>query len=95
MRAFLRRGETPPAPDPSAPQRSMLISVPFFHATGCFAILNPMLASGAKLVMMHRWDPVRAFELIEREKVRLFYACIPAHFGVLNPDRKDAPQSLP
>ena len=33
--------------------------------------------------------------LIEREKVRLFYACIPAHFGVLNPDRKDAPQSLP
>ncbi|HEY1448004.1 MAG TPA: class I adenylate-forming enzyme family protein [Caulobacteraceae bacterium] len=70
-RAFLRRGETPPAPDPDAPQRASLLSVPFFHATGCFAILNPTLASGAKVVMMRRWDPVRAFELIERERVNL------------------------
>ena len=43
--------------------------MPFFHATGCFAILNPSLFGGAKLVMMRRWDPVRAFELIERERV--------------------------
>jgi long-chain acyl-CoA synthetase len=70
-RAFLRRGETPPAPDPDAPQRAMLLSVPFFHATGCFAILNPSLATGAKVVMMRRWDAVRAFELIERERVTL------------------------
>jgi long-chain acyl-CoA synthetase len=70
QRAFLRRGETPPAPDPNAPQRSMLISVPFFHATGCFAVLNPILLGGGKLVMMRRWDPVRAFELIEREKIQ-------------------------
>jgi len=68
-RAFLRRGEQPPAPDPNAPQMTNLLSVPFFHATGCFAILDPMLFGGAKIVMMHRWDPVRAFELIEREKV--------------------------
>ncbi len=68
-RVFLRRGEAPPAPDPDAPQRSILLSVPFFHATGCFAILNPTLFSGGKIVMMRRWDPVRAFELIEREKI--------------------------
>ncbi|HWA64223.1 MAG TPA: class I adenylate-forming enzyme family protein [Caulobacteraceae bacterium] len=68
-RSFLRRGEAPPAPDPNAPQRSSLISVPFFHATGCFAILNPSLMGGAKLVMMRKWDPIRAFELIEREKI--------------------------
>ena len=70
VRAFLRRGETPPAPDPNAPQRSSLISVPFFHATGCFAVLNPSLIGGAKLVMMHKWDVIRAFELIEREKIQ-------------------------
>ncbi|HXV00804.1 MAG TPA: class I adenylate-forming enzyme family protein [Caulobacteraceae bacterium] len=70
-RAFLRRGEAPPVADPAAPQRAMLLSVPFFHATGCFAILNPSLVSGAKVVMMRRWDPVRAFELIERERVNL------------------------
>jgi long-chain acyl-CoA synthetase len=69
-RAFLRRGEQPPAPDPEAPQRSSLISVPFFHATGCFAVLNPSLVGGAKLVMMHKWDVIRAFELIEREKIQ-------------------------
>jgi long-chain acyl-CoA synthetase len=70
-RAFLRRGEAPPAPDPNAPQRAMLLSVPFFHATGCFAVLNPSLFAGAKVVLMRRWDPIRAFELIEREKVNL------------------------
>jgi long-chain acyl-CoA synthetase len=68
-RAFLRRGEAPPQPDPTAPQRGFLLSVPFFHATGCFAILNPSLFGGAKLAMMRRWDPVRAFELIDREKL--------------------------
>ncbi len=67
-RAFLRRGESPPAADPDA-ARATLLSVPFFHATGCFAILNPSLFGGAKLVMMRRWDPVRAFELIERERI--------------------------
>ncbi len=69
-RSFLRKGEMPPAPDPNAPQRSSLISVPFFHVTGCFAVLNPSLFGGAKLVMMYKWDVVRAFELIEREKIQ-------------------------
>jgi long-chain acyl-CoA synthetase len=68
-RSFLRRGEMPPMPDPTGPQRASLISVPFFHATGCFAVLNPSLFAGAKLVMMHKWDPIRAFQLIEREKI--------------------------
>ena len=70
-RSFLRRGEQPPAPDPDAPQRSTLLSVPFFHATGCFAILGPTIMAGGKIVMMRKWDPIRAFELIEREKISL------------------------
>jgi len=68
-RGFLRRGEMPPAPDPDQPQRASLLSVPFFHVTGCFAVLNPSLFAGAKLVLMYKWEPIRAFELIEREKV--------------------------
>ena len=68
-RAFLRRGETPPTPDPASPQRGFLLSVPFFHATGSVAILNPSLMGGGKLAMMRRWDPVQAFELIERERL--------------------------
>ena len=69
-RHFLRKGEAPPTPDPNAPQRSILLSVPFFHATGCFAVLNPMLFYGGKLVMMHKWDVIRAFELIQRERIQ-------------------------
>lgn len=68
-RAFLRRGEAPPAPDPAAPQKAALLAVPFFHVTGCFAVLNPSLFAGAKIVLMHKWDAIRAFELIQREKV--------------------------
>jgi long-chain acyl-CoA synthetase len=68
-RAFLRKGEMPTAPDPNAPQKSALLSVPFFHVTGCFAVLNPTVFTGGKLVLMFKWEPIRAFELIEREKV--------------------------
>jgi PII-like signaling protein len=31
--------------------------------------------------------------LLEKERVRLFYAHMPAHFGVLNPDAADPQQS--
>jgi long-chain acyl-CoA synthetase len=68
-RAFLRRGEQPPAPNPDAPQRASLVAVPFFHATGCCAALNPALFGGGKLVMMRKWDPLAAFGLIEREAI--------------------------
>ena len=49
-----------------------LLSVPFFHATGCHSILAPSILSGAKLVLMHRWSPEHALQLIEREKITGF-----------------------
>jgi long-chain acyl-CoA synthetase len=55
-RSYLRRGEMPPVPDPAGPQKATLLSVPFFHATGCHAILNPSLIAGAKLVMQKKFD---------------------------------------
>jgi len=71
-RAFLRRGEAPPQPDPTGPQKAFLISVPFFHATGCFAIMIPSLMTGGKVVMQRRWDADQALELIQRERVTNF-----------------------
>ncbi|HVJ54006.1 MAG TPA: class I adenylate-forming enzyme family protein [Aliidongia sp.] len=68
-RSFLRRGEPLPAPDPSAPQRGVLLSVPFFHATGSIAIMGPSLAGGAKIALIRKWDPEAAMALIEREKL--------------------------
>lgn len=67
-RALLRRGE--PLPDPaSRPQRAVLLSVPYFHTTGCQAILCPALYAGSKLVTMRRWDVERAMQLIEAERI--------------------------
>jgi long-chain acyl-CoA synthetase len=68
-RTFLRRGERPPAPDPKAPQKCALLVVPLFHTTGCHAAMIPSLAAGVKIVLMHRWDPEVAMQLIERERV--------------------------
>jgi long-chain acyl-CoA synthetase len=53
-------------------QNAYLLSVPFFHATGCHSILVANALAGGKLVIMHRWDPGRALELIERERITTF-----------------------
>jgi len=70
--AALRSGTPADAPAPDALQPSYLLSVPFFHATGCHSVLVANLASGGKLVLMHKWNPERALELIEREQVTTF-----------------------
>ena len=49
------------------PQECTLLNVPLFHVTGCHGVCSGSTGFGAKLVMMHKWDPDRALELIERE----------------------------
>tara|TARA_R110000868_G_scaffold242393_4_gene497903 strand:+ start:4999 stop:6741 length:1743 start_codon:yes stop_codon:yes gene_type:complete len=68
-RTYLRRGEMPPQPDASLPQKGTLLSVPFFHATGCHAVMSPSLFAGSKIVLMHKWDAELAMQLIERERL--------------------------
>lgn len=65
-------------------QNSSLLSVPLFHATGCHSILVANLAAGGKLVMMRRFDPERALELIERERVTSFGGVPSMVFQVLS-----------
>jgi long-chain acyl-CoA synthetase len=49
-----------------------ILIVPLFHVTGNVPVFLGSLASGLKLVIMHKWDPGKALELIEREKVTNF-----------------------
>jgi long-chain acyl-CoA synthetase len=67
-RMFLRRGEQPPEPDPNE-QRSTLVAIPFFHATGAFAILVPAVLQGNKVITMYKWDADKALPIIQNEKV--------------------------
>ncbi|WP_411290189.1 class I adenylate-forming enzyme family protein [Sphingorhabdus sp.] len=61
----LRRGD--PLPEPSI--RAGLVVIPMFHVTACSASMIPTIQAGHKIVFMHKWDTLKAFEIIEREKI--------------------------
>ncbi|GAA1009428.1 fatty acid--CoA ligase [Acrocarpospora pleiomorpha] len=50
-------------------RRITLLTVPLFHATGCFAVLLTTMFSGNGLILMYKWDAESALRLIEREKI--------------------------
>jgi acyl-CoA synthetase (AMP-forming)/AMP-acid ligase II len=52
-----------------APPPVVLLPVPLFHGTGCHANLVAQAWFGGTLVLMRRWDPESALELMEREQV--------------------------
>jgi acyl-CoA synthetase (AMP-forming)/AMP-acid ligase II len=62
---MLRRGD--PLPEPSI--RASLLVIPMFHVTACSASMIPTIQAGHKIVLLHKWDTVKAFEIIEREKI--------------------------
>jgi long-chain acyl-CoA synthetase len=68
QRAALRAGSTS-SPGADSAQNAVLLSIPFFHATGCHAVLVPSTVVGAKIVMMHHFDAGQALGVIERERI--------------------------
>lgn len=76
VRSLLRMGRSPE--ELALLQESMvpsaLLTVPLFHVTGCHGIMLGMFVGGGKLVIMHKWDPIEALDLIEQERITLFGA---------------------
>ncbi len=66
--------DTPPDPATAPPSNPacFILTVPLFHVTGCVPVMLGSVTTGARLVMMRKWDPLRALQLIEREKVTNF-----------------------
>jgi acyl-CoA synthetase (AMP-forming)/AMP-acid ligase II len=64
-RQVLRRGE--PLPEPA--RKVMLTVIPLFHATACSATMMGAIAAGHTMIFMYKWEPEKAFQIIEREKV--------------------------
>jgi acyl-CoA synthetase (AMP-forming)/AMP-acid ligase II len=64
-RNHLRTGSEPPP----AKQRVTLLAVPFFHVIGSLSVLLPNMAAGGKLVLMRKFQPKQALDLIARERV--------------------------
>jgi long-chain acyl-CoA synthetase len=70
-RATVNAVADPPATPHPYPTCFILV-VPLFHVTGLVPVMLSCVASGRKLVMLYKWDPERALEVIERERVTHF-----------------------
>lgn len=64
----VRGDDATPNPYPT----SFILIVPLFHVTGLVPVMLGSILGGNKLVVMHKWNPERALELIERERVTTF-----------------------
>lgn len=69
--AAIREPEEAPA-DGESTQTCFMLCVPLFHVTGLIPVMLGSFVGGSKLVMTHKWEPNRALELIEAEKVTHF-----------------------
>lgn len=70
LRALAAAG--PGATAPVAPPPVALLAVPLFHVLGLHSVYLSSYRSQRTLVCMHKWDPMVAAEIIEREKVTSF-----------------------
>ena len=69
-------------------QPAALLSVPLFHVTGAVPLMLVSFAIGRKIVMMPKWDALKAMQLIEREKITNFTGVPLMSFEILShPDR--------
>jgi acyl-CoA synthetase (AMP-forming)/AMP-acid ligase II len=69
-------------------QPAALLSVPLFHVTGAVPLMLVSFAIGRKIVMMPKWDAVKAMELIQREKITNFTGVPLMSFEIMShPDR--------
>lgn len=49
-----------------------LLAVPLFHVSGCYSVFLLNLRGGRKTSIMYKWDPAKALEIIERERITVF-----------------------
>lgn len=59
-----------------------IIHTPLFHTGGINVLTLPILHAGGTMVLMREWEPQRCLELIEQERVTVFFA-VPTMFQML------------
>ena len=60
------------APESDAPPTAFILIVPLFHVTGCVPVMLGCFLSGAKLVIMYKWDAGKALPIIQDEGITNF-----------------------
>ena len=59
-----------------------IIHTPLFHTGGINVLTIPILHAGGAMVLMREWSPDRCLELIQQERVTIFFA-VPTMFQML------------
>ncbi len=73
MQAALAPLITPPGPnEPPVLRPSALVTTPLFHVTALYPLFLLSLPAGAKITLMHKWDPMQAIRIIEEEEITRF-----------------------
>src|SRR3954447_16521540 len=67
----------------------VLGALPLFHSFGQTCSLNATTAVGAELTMLPRFDPEKAFEIIERDGVTIFMGVPTMYNALLHSDAAD------
>ncbi len=81
---LLREGKVP---DPNEPPLSFILIVPLFHVTGCVPVMLSCFTMGLKLVIMYKWDPEKALQIIEKEKISNFVGVPTQSWDLINHPR--------
>jgi long-chain acyl-CoA synthetase len=68
----------------------LLGALPLFHSFGQTCGLNGAMKAGATLSMIPRFDPSKALEIIQRDKVTVFQGVPTMYTGMLNAGDRDA-----
>jgi long-chain acyl-CoA synthetase len=61
-----------------------LVTLPLFHSFGQTCLMNAVLGRGGKLVLLPRFEPQAAFELMAQHKVTLFAGVPTMYFALLH-----------
>jgi long-chain acyl-CoA synthetase len=67
----------------------ILGALPLFHSFGQTCCMNNAVRAGACLTLIPRFDPVKALEIIERDKVTLFEGVPTMYHAMLNSSDRD------
>jgi long-chain acyl-CoA synthetase len=85
IRAKLPKKNKRTAEQPAGPRaNAILCPVPLFHATGTHAIFLLSVFLGRKLVLMTKWSPLLALQLIEAERISSFTGVPTMSLDLLN-----------
>src|SRR3954453_4995486 len=72
----------------------ILGALPLFHAFGQTCAMNVAVAAGAELTLIPRFDPLKALEIIQRDRVTVFEGVPTMYHAILNAEGEHDISSL-